>query len=92
MQHLQRKAQHNLSEYQRVGTLNSHMAVPYTGPIIGGNNLDVITLLRGSAFIGAKAEPIHLSSPQVPLSFQSSPQIFPHSVSGANIPLGRFPL
>ncbi|XP_006461816.1 hypothetical protein AGABI2DRAFT_71198 [Agaricus bisporus var. bisporus H97] len=92
MQHLQRKAHYNLSEYQRVGTLNSHMAVPYTGPIIGGNNLDVITLLRGSAFIGAKAEPIHLSSPQVPLSFQSSPQIFPHSVSGANIPLGRFPL
>ncbi|EKM81689.1 hypothetical protein AGABI1DRAFT_36639 [Agaricus bisporus var. burnettii JB137-S8] len=91
MQHLQRKAQHNLSEYQRVGTLNSHMAVPFTGPIVGGNNLDVITLLRGSALIGVKAEPIHLSSPQVPLSFQSSPWIFPHSVSGANIPPGRFP-
>ncbi|KAF7770379.1 transcriptional regulator family: Fungal Specific TF [Agaricus bisporus var. burnettii] len=90
MQHLQRKAQHNLSEYRRVGTLRSHMAAPYPGPIVGGNNLDEVTLLRGSTFIGAKAEPIHPSSPQIPLSFLPSPQIFPLSVSGANIPPAPF--
>lgn len=72
MLHLQRKARHSLSEYQRGGAQGS---TSYSQLIVVGDNDEELTMLRGNAQVGgADLTSQHRSGPSVSISLPPSPQ------------------